>query len=125
MISIGDLHRVYKKRMGDKEKSVVKELENFIDKQLIETNKKAKITIWDFLMIIDKVIGGLTTKDYLVYKKAFKYVEGRLKSAGCVIYDKYAYTKEAMPLRYILEEYYYDGYLLIFPKNGIIIIERY
>ena len=125
MVNIKDLHKAYEERMNKRDKTIVNEFEDFINKQLVETNGKARVAEQDLLMIVDKVVGGLTDEDYLTYKEAFRYVESRLKSAGCVISERYAYTKEAMPLRYILERYHYNGYLIRFPKNGIIIIERY
>ena len=125
MVNTKDLHKAYDKRMDEKDKNIVREFENFIDKQLVETNGKAMVTEQDLLIIVDKVIDGLTDKDYLAYKEAFRYVESRFKSAGCVISDRYAYIKEAMPLKYILERYCFNGYLIRFPKNGIIRIERY
>ena len=125
MVSIEDMHKDYEERMDEKDKNIVREFENFIDKQLIKNNGKARVTEWGLLIMVDKVIGGLTDEDYLIYKKAFRYVESRFKSAGCVISDRYAYTKEAMPLKYILERYRFNGYFIRFPKNGIIEIERY
>lgn len=125
MVSIEDMHKDYEERMDEKDKNIVREFENFIDKRLVETNGIAMVAERDLLMIVDKVIGGLTDEDYLIYKKAFRYVESRFKSAGCVISDRYAYTKEAMPLKYILERYRFNGHIIRFPKNGIIIIEKY
>lgn len=125
MVSIEDMHKDYEERMDEKDKNIVREFENFIDKQLVETNGKAMVTEQDLLMIVDKVVGGLTIKDYLTYKEAFRYVESRFKSAGWFISKRYAYTKEAMPLKYILERYRFNGYFIRFPKNGIIIIEKY
>lgn len=101
MVSIEDMHKDYEERMDKKDRNIVREFENFIDKQLIKNNGKARVTEWDLLIMVDKVIGGLTDEDYLIYKKAFRYVESRFKSAGWFISKRYAYTKEAMPLKYI------------------------
>ena len=125
MVSIEDMHKDYEERMDEKDRNIVREFENFIDKQLVKTDGKARVTEWDLLIMVDKVIGGLTDEDYLIYKKAFRYVESRFKSAGWFISKRYAYTKEAMPLKYILERYRFNGYFIRFPKNGIIIIEKY
>ena len=125
MINVKDLRKVYKERMSDRDKAIVKEFENFIDEQLVETNGKAKISKWDFLIIINKVIGKLTTKDYMAYKEVFECVESRLNGSGQIMYDGYDYTKEAILLRYILERYYKNGYFIRISCKRIIRIERW
>lgn len=125
MINVKDLHKAYEERIDEKYKDIVKGFENFIDEQLIETDGESKITKWDFLMIVDKGIGGLTTKDYMVYKKAFECVESRLDIFGCMTSkNKYGYTKEAMLLRYMLERYHNNGYLVKPSLSKTIYIER-
>ena len=134
MVNVKDLQKAYEERMSVRDKNIVKVFEHFIDNQLIQRNGKAKITKWDFLMIVDKAIGRLTTKDYIAYKKAFEYVEGRLDVFGHMTnnYGNF-YTEEATLLRYMLKEYYNNGYLvkpsrsscLVQPsKNRTIYIER-
>lgn len=121
MINVKDLHKAYEERMDEKYKNIIKEFENFIDEQLVKTNGKSKLTKWDFLMVVDKAIGGLTTKDYIIYKKAFENV-----------YLHY-YTEEATLLRYMLNKYRDGGYLvestrgnyLLKPyRNEIIFIDK-
>ena len=125
MINVKDLHKVYEERMDEKYKDIIKEFENFIDEQLIETDGESKITEWDFLMIVDKAIGGLTTKDYLVYKKAFECVEDELNIFEHMTNkNECAYTEEAMLLRYMLERYYNNGYFIRFSWRRIIRIEK-
>ena len=98
MIDVKDLQKAYEEKMSDRDKSIINEFENFIDSQLVKTNGKSKITKWDFLMVVDKAIGGLTTKDYIIFKKAFECV--------CVHY----YTEETTLLRYMLKKYRDSGY---------------
>lgn len=125
MINVKDLHKAYEERMDEKYKDIIKEFENFIDEQLIETDGESKITKWDFLMIVDKGIGGLTTKDYMVYKEAFEHVESRLDIFGCMSSkNESGYTKEAMLLRCILKRYYNNGYLVKPSLSKTIYIER-
>ena len=121
MIDVKDLQKAYEERMSDRNKSIINEFENFIDSQLVKTNGKSKITKWDFLAIVDKAIGGLNIKDYIIFKKAFENV-----------YVHY-YTEEATLLRYMLKKYRDGGYLvessrgnyLLKPyRNEIIFIDK-
>ena len=112
MINVKDLKKVYEERMGVRDKNIVKVFENFIDKQLVETGGKSKITKWDFLMIVDKAIGRLSTKDYISYKKAFECVENELAKIGMKYIDEIFYTKEATLLKYMLKEYRDNGYFI-------------
>lgn len=41
MVSIEDMHKDYEERMDEKDRNIVREFENFIDKQLVETNGKS------------------------------------------------------------------------------------
>ena len=125
MVNVKDLQKVYEERMSERDKSIVEEFENFIDKQLVESNGKSKITKWDFLEIVDKAIGGLATKDYIIYKEAFECVESRLDIFGCMLSNnERGYKKEAMLLRYILKRYYNNGYLIKPSRSKTIRIER-
>ena len=125
MINVKDLKKVYEETMSERDKNIVEEFENFIDKQLIKNDGKSRITEWDFLMIVDKAIGGLTTKDYLVYKKAFECVEDELNIFEHMTNkNECAYTEEAMLLRYMLERYYHNGYFIRFSWRRIIRIEK-
>lgn len=125
MINVKDLKKAYENGMSERDKNIVKEFENFIDRQLIKNDGKSKITEWDFLAIIDKAIGGLTTKDYLTYKKAFECVESELDIFGHTTHkNECGYTEEAMLLKYMLERYYNNGYFIRFSWRRIIRIER-
>ena len=125
MINVKDLQKAYEETMSDKNKSIVNEFENFIDKQLIQTNGKSKLTKWDFLAIVDKAVGGLTTKDYITYKEAFEYVESKLDVFGHMTYGNgYTYTEEATLLRYMFKRYYNNGYLVKPSRSKTIYIER-
>lgn len=112
MINVKDLKKVYEERMGVRDKNIVKVFENFIDKQLVETGGKSKITKWDFLMIVDKAIGRLSTKDYISYKKAFECVENELAKLGMKYIDEIFYTKEATLLKYMFKKYRDNGYFI-------------
>lgn len=124
MINVRDLQRVYEEKMSDKDKSIVNEFENFIDNQLIQSNGSSPIAKWDFLVIVDKAIGGLSTKDYITYKKAFECVESRLGVFGLTYNDGYTYTEEATLLRYVLKKYNSNGYLVRPSRNKTICIGR-
>ena len=125
MINVKDLHKAYEDRIDEKYKDIIKEFENFIDEQLIETDGESKITKWDFLMIVDKAIGGLTTENYMIYKEAFEHVESRLNIFGHMISkNEHGYTKEAMLLKCMLERYYNNGYLVKPSWSKTIYIER-
>ena len=112
MINVKDLRKVYEERMNERDKNIMKEFENFIDKQLVETNGKAKISKWDFLMIVDKAIGRLTTEYYMVYKKAFECVENEISKLGMRYIDEIFYTEEATLLKYMLKKYRDNGYFI-------------
>lgn len=133
MVNVKDLQKVYEERMSVRDRNIVKVFENFIDKQLVETNGKAKLTKWDFLMIVDKSMGRLTTKDYIVYKKAFECVENELAKLGMKYIDEIFYTKEATLLKYMFKKYRDNGYFIkpsrtsyfVKPSNNrIIYIEK-
>ena len=112
MVNVKDLHKAYEDRMNEIDRNIVNGFENFVDEQLIETNGKAKITELGFLMIVDKAIGGLTTKDFLAYKKAFECVENEITKLGMKYIDEIFYTKEATLLKYIFKKYRDNGYFI-------------
>ena len=112
MVNVKDLQKVYEERMNERDKNIVREFENFIDKQLVESNGKSKITKWDFLEIVDKAIGRLTTEYYMVYKKAFECVENEITKIGMKYIDEIFYTKEATLLKYIFKKYRDNGYFI-------------
>lgn len=112
MVNVKDLQKAYEERMSVRDKNIVKVFEHFIDKQLVKTGGKSKITKWDFLMIVDKAIGRLTTKDYLAYKKAFECVENELGKLGMKYIDEIFYSEEATLLKYMLKEYRDNGYFI-------------
>lgn len=125
MVNVKDLQKAYEETMSDRNKNIVNEFENFIDKQLIQTNGKSKLTKWDFLAIVDKAIGGLSTVDYTLYKEAFEYIEKGLSVFGHMPYnDGYLYTEEATLLRYMLKRYNNNGYLVKPSRSKTIYIER-
>ena len=125
MVNVKDLQKAYEERMSDRNKNIINEFENFIDKQLIQTNGKSKLTKWDFLTIVDRAIGGLTTKDYIFYKEAFEDVEKGLSVFGHMPYnDGYLYTEESALLRYMLKRYNVNGYLVKPSRSKTIYIER-
>ena len=112
MINVKDLKKVYEERMNDKDKNIVNEFENFIDRQLVETNGKSKITVWDFLAIVDKAIGGLTSEGYMAYKKAFEDVEIEIGTVGTKYVDEIYYSEEATLLKYMFKKYRNNGYFI-------------
>ena len=112
MVNVKDLQKVYEERMSVRDKNIVKVFENFIDKQLVKTNGKAKISKWDFLMIVDKSIGRLTTKDYFAYKEAFECVENELGKLGIGYIDEIFSSEEATLLKYMLKKYRDNGYFI-------------
>ena len=125
MINVKDLHKAYEERINEKYKDIIKEFENFIDEQLVKTDGESKITKWDFLIIVEKAIGKLTAKDYIIYKEAFEHVESRLDIFGHMTSkNEHGYTEEAMLLRCMLKRYYDNGYLVKPSISKTIYIER-
>ena len=74
MINVKDLNEKFNERMEDKYEELITNFEEFIDKQLLNTNNSARITKWDFLNIINKTY-KLNTKKFTNYNKAFKVFE--------------------------------------------------
>ena len=75
-------------------------------------------------MVIDKAIGGLTTKDYMAYKEAFECLERKINAFG-IKYINNTLTKETTLLKYMLKRYSDNGYFIKSSKSKIIYVERY
>lgn len=113
MINVKDLNEKFNERMEDKYEELITNFEEFIDKQLLNTNNSARITKWDFLNIINKTY-KLNTRKFTNYNKAFKVF-------GNIIYysRRYIYEGECVNsskaykiIDYLFGRYVKNGYYL-------------
>lgn len=117
MINVEDLNEKFNERMEGKYEKLITNFEEFIDKQLLNTNNSARITKWDFLDIINKTY-KLNTKKFINYNKAFKvfgnttYYNRGYVSAGEHINSSKAYKI----IDYLFSRYMKNGYYLYCDK---------
>lgn len=113
MINVKDLNEKFNERMEDKYEELITNFEEFIDKQLLNTNNSARITKWDFLNIINKTY-KLNTKKFINYNKSFKVFENIIYYSRRYIYEGECVnsSKAYKIIDYLFSRYVKNGYYL-------------
>lgn len=113
MINVKDLNEKFNERMEDKYEELITNFEEFIDKQLLNTNNSARITKWDFLNIINKTY-KLNTRKFTNYNKAFKVFENIMYYNRGYIYEGECInsSKAYKIIDYLFSRYVKNGYFL-------------
>lgn len=113
MINVKDLNEKFNERMEGKYEELITNFEEFIDKQLLNTNNSAIITKWDFLNIINKTY-KLNTKKFINYNKSFKVFENVMYYNRGYIYEGECInsSKAYRVIDYLFGRYLKNGYFL-------------